>query len=168
VLLDAFAQLADDIPGLRLAVVGEGPSRAELESHAPSGARFVGELHGSELAATYASADIFCFTSTADTFGQVLLEAAASGLPTVAAAAGGAPELVRNGATGILVPPADAGALARAIARLAADTGSRVELGAGARESALGWTWERSFGQLLDAYLDLAGSSESRAVRAAA
>jgi glycosyltransferase involved in cell wall biosynthesis/predicted metal-dependent phosphoesterase TrpH len=168
VLLEAFAQLAEDIPGLRLAVVGEGPSRAELESGAPAGATFVGELHGSELAAAYASADIFCFSSTADTFGQVLLEAAASGLPTVAAAAGGAPELVRNGATGILVPPADADALARAIARLAADPGLRVELGAGARESALDWTWERSFGQLLDAYSDLAGSSEGRAARAAA
>ncbi len=147
--------------------MGEGPTRAELEAGS-RGTVFIGELHGGELATVYASADIFCFASTTDTFGQVLLEAAASGLPTVAAAAGGAPELVHNGDTGILVPPSDAEALAGAIARLVADTPLRQQLGARAREAALTWTWERSFDQLLGAYAALAGSPDGRAVRAAA
>jgi glycosyltransferase involved in cell wall biosynthesis/predicted metal-dependent phosphoesterase TrpH len=168
VLLEAFRRLTRDFPGIRLAVVGDGPSRSELEAAAPAGAVFLGELHGGELATVYASADIFCFASTTDTFGQVLLEAAASGLASVAADAGGAPELVRNGATGLLVTPSDAEALAAAIAGLVADAPLRQQLGAGAREAALAWTWERSFDQLLDAYASLAGSWQGSAVRAAA
>jgi phosphatidylinositol alpha 1,6-mannosyltransferase len=153
---------------VRLAVVGDGPARGELEEAAPEGAVFLGELHGDALATAYASADVFCFASTTDTFGQVVLEAAASGLPTVAAAAGGAPELVLNGATGLLVPPADHEALAGAVTRLVTDAHLRTQLGAGARDAALTWTWERSFDQLLDAYAALAGSRERSAVRAAA
>jgi len=168
VLLEAFRRLSADSPRLRLAVVGDGPARGELEASAPAGVVFLGELRGDELATAYASADIFCFPSTTDTFGQVLLEAAASGLPSVAADAGGAPELVENDGTGILVPPADAEALAAAIARLGTDTPLRVQLGSGAREAALAWTWERSFDQLLAAYASLAGSSAGSAVRAAA
>ena len=74
--------------------------------------RFVGERHGEELARLYASADVFCFPSTTDTFGQVLLEAGSSGLALVAARAGGAPELVAEGSSGLLVAPDDAAALA--------------------------------------------------------
>ncbi len=100
VLLEAFARLRGRLPGLRLAIAGDGPAREQLVAAAPAGVRFVGELRGLALAELYASADIFCFPSTTDTFGQVLLEAAASGLPAIAAEAGGAVELVRDGATG--------------------------------------------------------------------
>src|SRR5262249_54797757 len=106
-LLTAFVRACDAVPGLRLLVVGDGPARAALERAAPEGVRFVGELHGEALAAVFAAADIFGFPSTTDTFGQVLLEAGASGLPVVAAAAGGAVDLVRDGVTGILVRPND-------------------------------------------------------------
>ena len=68
------------------------------------------------LARIYASADVFCFPSTTDTFGQVILEAGASGLPTIAAAEGGAGELVRHGETGLLVPPDDPCAFSDAFA----------------------------------------------------
>ena len=71
-------------------------SRRASRRGAPSGTTFLGELHGDDLATLYASADAFCFPSTTDTFGQVILEAAASGLPAAAAAAGGALELVQR------------------------------------------------------------------------
>jgi glycosyltransferase involved in cell wall biosynthesis len=167
-LLDAFGRLEGERSRLRLVVVGDGPGRAKLEELAPAGVAFLGELHGEELAAAYASADVFCFPSTTDTFGQVLLEASASGLPVVAAAAGGAPELVVDGRTGVLVPPSDAEALARAIAVLVADRGLRHELGAAGRALALEWTWERSYRQLLAAYRGVAGGAGNRSVRTAA
>ena len=88
-LLEAFARVHARAPWTRLVIVGDGPARAELEATAPPGAAFVGEVRGEALARLYACADLFCFPSTTDTFGQVLLEAAASGLPSVAAAAGG-------------------------------------------------------------------------------
>ena len=85
----------------------------------------------------YASADVFCFPSTTDTFGQVLLEAGASGLPVVAAAAGGALELVAHGYTGLLVTPADPHAFAGALVDLADSEPLRRRLGTGGRSEAL-------------------------------
>ena len=90
VLLEAFKLLRPSAPGARLLVVGDGPARARLEEGTPEGVAFLGELRGAALARIYASADVFCFPSTTDTFGQVILEAGASGLPTLAVAAGGA------------------------------------------------------------------------------
>jgi glycosyltransferase involved in cell wall biosynthesis len=91
----------------------------------------------------------------------VLLEAAAAGLPSVAAEAGGAPELVRPGETGLLVPPNDARAFAEALGALLGDPILRSRLGAVGREWALEWTWDRSYAQLLDAYREAAGSLEA-------
>ena len=152
VLLDAFAQLRLRAPGARLAVVGDGPIRAALEDSAPPGVTFLGELHGPALADVYASADVFCFPSTTDTFGQVILEAAASGLPAVAAAAGGGLELVRHGRTGLLVPPEDPTALAHALAELAENETLRLALGARALEGARARSWDAANGELLSAY----------------
>jgi glycosyltransferase involved in cell wall biosynthesis len=167
-LLDAFSQAREGEPGLRLVVVGDGPAREELEATAPEGVTFAGELNGTELAAAYAGADVFCSSSTTDTFGQVLLEAAASGLPVVAAAAGGAPELVSHQTTGLLVPPDDAGAMAEAILLLARDNTFRGELGRQGRRDALGWSWERSIEQLLAAYRNVVRRPPPKSARSAA
>ena len=99
-----------------------------------------------------ASADLFCFPSTTDTFGQVILEAGASGLPTVASAAGGASELVEHGETGLLVPPDDPRAFSAALGRLVGDPALRLRLGEAALAAAGRRTWERSFAELRDAY----------------
>ncbi len=152
VLLDAFVQLDVDHGGIRLVIAGDGPARARLEERAPAHVRFLGEVHGEELARLYASADVFCFPSTTDTFGQVLLEAGASGVPVVAAAVGGAPELVLHGKSGLLVPADDPTAFAGALAALASAPTLRERYGRRARALALERSWERSLNELRDAY----------------
>lgn len=167
VLLDAFAFLSRERRDVRLVVAGAGPARRELELTAPAGVTFVGELRGHSLAALYASADVFCFPSTTDTFGQVLLEAGASGLPVVAADAGGAQELVTPGATGLLVTPEDPRALAAALVDLASDRRLRGRLGAAGREAALARTWDAAIAELCVAYRGLLGlETETRRVAA--
>jgi len=151
-LLSAYARAAAVREGLRLVVVGDGPTRAELEMSAPAGVRFLGELHGHALAGVFAAADAFAFPSTTDTFGQVLLEAGASGLPVVAAAAGGAVDLVRHGVTGFLVRADDPDAFARALLDLAASEPLRRRLGEAGRDAALERTWNRSLAELRAAY----------------
>jgi glycosyltransferase involved in cell wall biosynthesis len=167
VLLDAFDRVSRELPTARLVVVGDGPERESLERSAPAGAIFVGEARGEQLATLYASADIFCFPSTTDTFGQVLLEAGASGLPIVAAAAGGARELVADGRTGLLVEPDDPYLLAAALLDLAGDPERRRSLGRTGVLAARGRTWESAIAELAAVYGRLLGVDTAPA-RAAA
>jgi glycosyltransferase involved in cell wall biosynthesis len=162
VLLDAYARVSRVRPGIRLAMVGDGPARAELQRTAPRGTVFVGEAHGEALARLYACADVFCFPSTTDTFGQVLLEAGASGLPAIAAAAGGGLELVADGRTGMLVAPDDAGALAAAVLELADDPERRAAFGAAGRVSALERTWDGAIAQLAGVYRGIGTAAPQR------
>jgi glycosyltransferase involved in cell wall biosynthesis len=152
ILLSAIELLRIERPGVRLVIAGDGPARDELESSAPDGVEFLGELHGDELAVLYACADVFCFPSTTDTFGQVLLEAGASGLPVIAARAGGTLELVEHERTGLLVRPAGVDEMADALRRLAEEPKLRIRLGRTARSVALERTHERAFGELLEGW----------------
>lgn len=126
--LHRLAELAQ-LPGTRLVLVGEGPSRNELgarlsEAVAASSGRptlppvFLGPRTGADLARAYAAFDIFVHTGTKETFGQTLQEAAASGLPVVAPAVGGPLDLVAHGASGYLFDPGRRGDLARWVAEL--------------------------------------------------
>ena len=108
--IDLLAPTAS-LPGVRLAVTGGGPMEEELRRVIPS-AVFLGERHGADLARIYASLDVFVHTGPFETFGQTIQEAAASGLPVVAPAAGGPLDLVEDGVTGFLVPPGDGDAFA--------------------------------------------------------
>ncbi|WP_025681518.1 glycosyltransferase family 4 protein [Paenibacillus massiliensis] len=94
-------------------IVGDGPLLPKLRLHAPANTTFTGYLHGEELAAVYASSDIFVFPSCTETFGNVVLEAMASGLPVIAANAGGVKDLVSQHRSGILLEPNNAEALIR-------------------------------------------------------
>jgi glycosyltransferase involved in cell wall biosynthesis len=94
--LDAF--LALDLPGTKI-VIGDGPDRAELERRFPA-ARFLGYRFGEDLAAHYASADCFVFPSRTETFGNVVLEALASGLPVAATPSPGPIDLIEEGVSG--------------------------------------------------------------------
>jgi phosphatidylinositol alpha 1,6-mannosyltransferase len=128
------------LPGVRLVVVGGGPAAAALRDTMPS-AVFLGEQRGEALARTYASLDVFVHSGPHETFGQTLQEAAASGVPVVAPAAGGPLDLVDHGVTGYLVPPGDGHSLAAAVARLAAAPGLRADLGRAARRKVLTRDW---------------------------
>jgi phosphatidylinositol alpha 1,6-mannosyltransferase len=138
-------------PGVRLVITGGGPEEAELREAIPD-AVFLGERHGEDLARIYASMDVFVHSGPFETFGQTIQEAAASGLPVVAPAAGGPVDLVDEGGSGYLVPPGDAGALAAAVARLAADPALRARMSEAARRKVLGRSWAALTGELTDHY----------------
>ena len=156
------------LEGVRLVIVGAGPTEAALRRQMP-GAVFLGERRGEELAAIYASLDVFVHSGPYETFGQTLQEAAASGLPVVAPAAGGPLDLVRDGVTGFLVRPDDAAALTCAVGTLAADPALRVAQGQAGRQMVLGRTWPALCDELIGHYADIlsaTGSVERTAVAA--
>ncbi|MET8563033.1 glycosyltransferase family 1 protein [Streptomyces flaveolus] len=137
--------------GVRLVVVGDGPSQAHLTEALP-GAVFLGRRTGDELARIFASLDVFVHTGPFETFCQTVQEAMASGVPVVAPAAGGPLDLVDHGRTGLLVPPRDAAAVEEAVRALAADPARRAAYGATARAAVEGRTWAAVGDQLIAHY----------------
>lgn len=134
-LLRAFRELSD-VPNVRLALAGDGPQRAELEREARElglGDRVEFLGWESNLAPVFARWSIFVQPSLHDALPMTVLEAMAAGLPVVATSVEGLPEVVIDGETGLLVPPADSGALATAIRTLSLDGDLRSRLGAAAR-----------------------------------
>src|SRR5580692_2298208 len=144
------------LPGVRLVIGGAGPTEATLRQEMPD-AVFLGERRGGELAAIYASLDVFVHSGPYETFGQTLQEAAASGLPVVAPAAGGPLDLVEDGVTGYLVPPGDADAFAAAVARLAVDPATRAAFGAAGRRKVLTRSWPALTEELIGHYAAVLG-----------
>lgn len=146
------------LPHVRLAVVGDGPSRASLESlFAGTPAAFTGYLTGDDLAAACASADLFVFPGANETFGNVALEAMASGLPVIAPRAGGVLDHVVDGRTGVLFEPDDLGSLVMAARWLVHDASFARRLGQAAGARARERTWESELDRLLDVYRDVLG-----------
>jgi phosphatidylinositol alpha 1,6-mannosyltransferase len=135
----------------RAMIVGDGPELGAMKSALPDGI-FVGFLHGAELARAYASSDVFFFPSESETFGNVTLEAMASGLPAVNAIASGSNSLVIEGETGFLVSARDEAGLADRLALLVNDQGLRQRMGATARQRALAFSWETILSGLLASY----------------
>lgn len=151
--LEALLEPVRRLPGTRLALVGTGPHRAELERRfAGTPTVFVGPLAGEELAAAYASADVFAFPSTTETLGLVALESLASGVPVVGVRAGGIPFAVDDGRTGLLVPPGDADALTDGLARLLDDTALRARMAAAGRADTEGHGWRAATEVLVGCY----------------
>jgi len=148
--VDLLTGLAN-LPGIRLAVTGGGPMEEELRAALPT-ATFLGMRHGADLARIYASLDVFVHTGPFETFGQTVQEAAASGLPVIAPAAGGPLDLVAESVTGYLVPPGDPDALTTAVGKLAGDPRLRTLFGAAARRRVLGRTWSALTDELLGHY----------------
>jgi glycosyltransferase involved in cell wall biosynthesis len=168
-LADAFLAARQRDERLHLVLAGGGPEEPVLRERLGGHATFLGWLEGDALAQAYASADLFLFASRTDTFGQVLLEAQASGLPVVAVDAGGPSSLVTDGVTGRLCPP-DAGALADVVVELAAAPLQRERLARTAGEAVRERTWERALARLADGYrraLDAHGARTEAGRRAA-
>ncbi|MGW1037925.1 glycosyltransferase family 4 protein [Streptomyces antibioticus] len=142
------------LPGVRVVVVGDGPSGPQLPEALP-GAVFLGRRTGDDLARIFASLDVFAHTGPFETFCQTVQEAMASGVPVVAPAAGGPLDLVAHGRTGLLVPPRDVDAVRDAVAALAADPALRTAYGAAGRATVEGRTWAAVGDQLLGHYTDV-------------
>ena len=166
-LADAFLAARERDPRLHLVLAGGGPEEESLRERLGVDATFLGWLEGDELARAYASADLFLFASRTDTFGQVILEAQASGLPVVAVAEGGPLELVDDGRTGRLCAP-EAGALAAAVVELAANPALRRRLGRAGAAATTARTWERALAQLSAGYGRALGAVPSVEIRRAA
>ncbi|MFH9588879.1 glycosyltransferase family 4 protein [Streptomyces luteogriseus] len=142
------------LEGVRVVIVGDGPSRPGLEQALP-GAVFLGRRTGDDLARVFASFDVFAHTGPFETFCQTVQEAMASGLPVVAPAAGGPLDLVAHGRTGLLVPPRDATAVRDAVRLLAADPGRRAAFGAAGRATVEGRTWAAVGDRLIGHYTEV-------------
>jgi glycosyltransferase involved in cell wall biosynthesis len=127
--------------GLRLVFVGDGPLRAALGERCPQ-AVFAGQRSGEDLAAHYASADFFVFPSMTETFGNVVTEAMASGLPVLAYDHAAASQLIEPGRNGLRVPFGDAPRFVGAALDAARDRAAMARLGAAARATALGLGWD--------------------------
>jgi glycosyltransferase involved in cell wall biosynthesis/predicted metal-dependent phosphoesterase TrpH len=161
-LAEAFLRAHASDRRLHLLLAGGGPEEGELRARLGERATFLGWLEGEELARAYASADVFLFCSRTDTYGQVILEAAASGLPVVAVAEGGPATLIENRHTGLLCRP-DPDHLGGAVLQLAASPLLRRRLGAAAARAARARTWERSMEQLAAGYRQVLHSRQSLA-----
>jgi len=146
-----------DLPH-RAVIVGDGPDRAFAEQALPS-AIFTGSLDGDELAEAYASSEIFIFPSDSESFGNVTLEAMASGLPCICANATGSSSLVVAGETGYLAPASSPGAFAELIMRLIEDPPLRARMGAAGRARALTFSWDETLARILSYYRALLGAS---------
>ena len=148
-------------------VAGEGPLAARLHAELPF-VRQLGFLPRASLANLYASCDLCVLPSSTETCGLVALEAMASGLPVIAADAGGLRESVGHERTGLLVPPHDALAFAAAIEALVLDSGRRFRLAAAAREWVLQRDSAREDAELLAQYADLVRDEAKRVTACAA
>jgi glycosyltransferase involved in cell wall biosynthesis len=152
-LADALSIVASKRPDVRILFVGDGPSRGELERRLGAIARFAGYRTGDDLADHYAAGDIFAFSSRTETFGNVILEAMASGMPVVAVRAGGVGDTIQPGTTGLLVEPGDPPIrFAEAVLSLVDQPDQRKTMAAAARSYALSQSWDAIMGQLRERY----------------
>jgi glycosyltransferase involved in cell wall biosynthesis len=149
----ALRAVLEEMPGVRLAIVGDGPVRQDLERHFQGTPTvFTGYLRGEALAAAYASADLFLMPSRTETLGLVLLEAMAAGCPVVACRAGGVPDAVEDGATGLLYDPERPRALVEAVAYALANPARMEAMRQCARTDVERYSWTFATEQLTRYY----------------
>jgi len=150
-LADSFLAARRRDPRLHLVLAGGGPEEDLLRARLGEHATFLGWLGGNDLARAYASADVFLFASSTETFGQVVLESQASGLPVVAVDRGGPASLIEHGETGLLAPP-EVSALADAVLAVTGTPLLAERIGRGALAAVRGRSWEAALDRLAAAY----------------
>ena len=140
------------LPGVSLTIIGDGAARHDLEElFAGTDTHFVGYMVGDDLAQAYASSDVFTFAGSNETFGQVVHESMASGLPAVIINEGGITDLIQDGVNGYVCQE-DPAAFAEAVKKLRDDTETRKEMGRVSREIAEQRPWDAIMSQLEDYY----------------
>lgn len=145
----------------RLALVGDGPLREELEAELPN-AVFAGHQTGAQLSRWYASADVFVFPSTTETFGNVVQESLASGVPAVVVDTGGPQTVIDPGVSGLVARANDPADLARQAARLLTNPALRESMGRAARDQTERRSWPRVNQVLVECYRELTDGIEDR------
>lgn len=153
IVIAVFEALPDNIKKeSHLLVVGDGPLLKSLSENASPNITFTGFMEGEQLAKVYASSDVFFFPSQTETFGNVVLEAMASGLPVVGARAGGVQHLVTHGQNGFLCSPRDVSSFAESINTLLENSDLQASFAKQARQFALTQSWDEIFARLLLSY----------------
>jgi glycosyltransferase involved in cell wall biosynthesis len=141
------------VPGVRLAMVGGGPSHEQLRRHfRGTPTSFPGFLRGEELVDAYRAADVFLFPSTTETFGLVALEAMACGVPVIAANTGGVLDIIKDGENGLLFNPERPEEIGALVRRLRQEPGLREQLAGTGLSHARGRSWQATMDQLIDYY----------------
>jgi glycosyltransferase involved in cell wall biosynthesis len=157
-LLEAWRVVADRHPRAHLAFTGSGLMEPLIRKEALPRVHLTGVKHGFDLSVAYASADVFAMSSITETFGNVTLEAMASGVPVVGFGAGGTLELGRHEESMLLAPPERTDQFTSQLDRVLGDDSLRRRLAAGALRSAAERSWEPIFDQLLGHYHDVAAA----------
>ena len=148
-LLDAWETLAPVRGGAQLVLVGRGPLEEEIRRREIAGVHVTGLLQGRDLSEAYASADVFTFPSPTETFGNSLLEAMGSGLPSLVAASGGVLEFSEHGRNAWLVAPDSVEAIEEGLERLLTDAALRRRLADGALGTARARDWDQVYDRLM-------------------
>jgi glycosyltransferase involved in cell wall biosynthesis len=159
--VDTVKKLGDKVKPM---IVGNGPAMQELQQMLPD-AHFTDFITGKELACAYASSDVFLFPSETETFGNVTLEAMASGLPCVVADAPGSKSLVESGINGYLAPPRDTEIFAECVTKIINDKILREKMAKNARRKALTYSWSSVNGELLKNYRAALKATETSEVK---
>jgi phosphatidylinositol alpha-mannosyltransferase len=163
VMVDAFRLLAAERSDVVLVVAGDGaerPALSELPGEARSRVVMLGNVEHDRLPPYHAASEIFCAPSTGrESFGIVLVEAMAAGLPVIASDIPGYREVVRDGLDGLLVPPRDPGAVARAISELLDDPDTAKRFGEAGRSRAQRYSWDKVAAEIEEIYREAAAAS---------
>jgi len=159
-LISAFARVLEVVPDAKLVIAGSGQEEDNLahqiqELNITNSVFMVGRLPKEKVAQLMAAADVFVLPSRIESFGLTLLEASAAGLPVVCSNAGGVPEIFQDGYNGLLYPPGDDDAMAKAIIRLLQNRELAKKISANAMETAGKFTWERTVEQTLQVYREV-------------
>lgn len=155
----------ENLPNMRLVLVGDGPARHVLQRAFSSlPVTFMGYLRGERLSQAYASADIFVFPSRLETFGLVVIEAMAAGLPVVAARVGGVSDIVAEGETGYTFASGDTRALTEGIRNIASSRDNMTSMGAKARAYAERQSWDAIMDEVIELYATLIAENRTQAL----
>lgn len=154
--IDSIRHVLTSVPGTRLAVVGDGPAHQDLRQHfAGTPTRFMGYMSGTELHRAFASSDVFIFPSGMETFGLVLIEAMASGLPVVTSRVGGVDDMVSPGVNGYVFNVGDVRGMMDGVRAILSDKSKRRIMGRNARLFAETQSWPAMMDELVMCYDDL-------------
>lgn len=165
--IEHIRPVLENVPNTRLALVGDGPARAHLEQYFKGlPVKFMGYMRGEALSQAYASADIFTFPSSLETFGLVVVEAMAAGLPVVASRVGGVSDVINIGLTGYTFDAGDIQGLIEGVRKVAISRNNIKQMGQAARAFAETQSWDAMMDEVVDLYAHLIESHHQAAVSA--